>query len=123
VEFPPSVLRMPLRNLPFAGGIYLRVFPYQLVRWGMGRLARHGRPALVYIHPPEFDPHKPRLKLPLGSRVLHYSRLDAFAKKVPRLLREFRFVPIGELLCSLDEGRLERWSPEGDQPPKVAAHA
>jgi len=123
VEFPPSVLRMPLRNLPFAGGIYLRVFPYWLVRWCMRRLARQERPALVYIHPPEFDPGKPRLALPLGSRLLHYSRLDAFAKKVPRLLREFRFVPLGELLDNLDEERLERWSPEGGQPPKVAAHA
>jgi len=107
---------MPLRNLPFAGGIYLRVFPYWVVRWGMRRLAREGRPALVYIHPPEFDPGKPRLDLPLGSR-------DAFAKKVPRLLREFRFVPLGELLADLDVERLERWSPEGGRRAAVGDHA
>lgn len=119
VEFPPSVLRVPMRNLPFAGGIYLRVFPYWLVRWGMGRLARAGRPALVYIHPPEFDPGKPRLKLPLASRLLHYSRLDAFAVKVPRLLADFRFVPLGELLAELGEDGLAVWSPEEGGEPRA----
>jgi len=124
VEFPPSVVRLPLvRNLPFAGGIYLRVLPYWVVRWGMRRLAREGRPALVYIHPPEFDPGKPRLKLPLGSRLLHYSRLDAFAVKVPRLLRESRFVPLGELLSALGEERLEVWSPETGGKPKAERDA
>jgi len=98
VEFPPSVLRFPVRNLPFAGGIYLRLLPYRFVRWALRRFRRGGaRPALVYIHPPEFDPGKPRLALPFARRVLHYARLDAFRVKVPRLLADFAFAPLGEL--------------------------
>jgi polysaccharide deacetylase family protein (PEP-CTERM system associated) len=111
VEFPPSVLRFPLRNVPFAGGIYLRLLPYWAVRWGMRRFERRGWPAVVYIHPPEFDPEKPRLRLPLGSRVLHYARLDALRVKVPRLLGDFRFVPLGELMDTIGSGEaLPAWS-------------
>ena len=98
LEFPPSVLRLPVRNLPFAGGIYLRLLPYWFVRWAMRRFGRAGRPVIVYIHPPEFDPGKPRLALPFARRVLHYARLDALRVKVPRLLAEFSFVPLGELV-------------------------
>jgi len=111
VEFPPSVLRFPLRNLPFAGGIYLRLLPYWFVRWGMRRFRRRGSPALVYIHPPEFDRQKPRLPMPFGKRVLHYARLDALRVKVPRLLDDFSFAPLGELMDRYaGEGSLPTWS-------------
>ena len=38
------------------------------------------------------------MALPFARRVLHYARLDALRKKVPRLLAEFDFAPLGELL-------------------------
>jgi polysaccharide deacetylase family protein (PEP-CTERM system associated) len=111
LEFPPSVLRFPLRNIPFAGGIYLRLWPYWFVRWAMRRFRRHGWPALVYIHPPEFDPEKPRVPLPFARRVLHYARLDALRKKVPRLLSDFAFAPLGELIPRYaGNGSLAVWS-------------
>ncbi|MFP4056854.1 MAG: polysaccharide deacetylase family protein [Candidatus Brocadiia bacterium] len=110
-EFPPSVLRFPVRNVPFAGGIYLRLLPYWAVRWAMRRFRRAGRPALVYIHPPEFDPGKPRLPLPFARRVLHYARLESLGEKVPRLLSDFAFVPLGELLERLGgPSALPSWS-------------
>jgi polysaccharide deacetylase family protein (PEP-CTERM system associated) len=110
LEFPPSVLRFPFRNIPFAGGIYLRLLPRHFVHWAFRRFSRSGRPALAYIHPPEFDPDKPRLPMPFAKRVLHYARLDALPKKVPRLLEQFRFAPVGEILDRLDgEGRLVTW--------------
>ncbi len=110
VEFPPSVLRFPLRNLPFAGGIYLRLLPYWFVRWAMQRFRRSGRPALVYIHPPEFDPGKPRVRLSFARRVLHYARLDALRVKVPRLLRDFAFASLGDLYDLYSGRPLPEWS-------------
>jgi len=110
LEFPPSVLRFPLRNLPFAGGIYLRLLPYYFVRWAMRRYTRNGQPVLVYIHPPEFDPDKPRLPMTFGNRVLHYARLDAFRRKVPNLLKDFSFAPVSEILDHLvEKDRLQHW--------------
>jgi polysaccharide deacetylase family protein (PEP-CTERM system associated) len=111
LEFPPSVLRFPLRNIPFAGGIYLRLLPRQFVHWAYRRFVRSGRPVLAYIHPPEFDPDKPRLPMPVAARVLHYARLDALRREVPRLLERFSFAPIGEILDELDaRGRLPEWT-------------
>ena len=111
MEFPPSVLRFPFRNIPFAGGIYLRLLPRQFVHWAFRRFSQSGRPVLAYIHPPEFDPDKPRLPMPIAGRVLHYARLDALRKEVPRLLERFRFAPLGEILDRLDEGgRLPEWT-------------
>jgi hypothetical protein len=119
IEFPPSVLRFPVRNIPFAGGIYLRLLPYWFVRGAMKRFRRAGWPALVYIHPPEFDPEKPRLPMPFAGRVLHYARLDALRVKVPRLLSDFEFVPLGELVDSYAQGEsLPTWSLAEPGPPR-----
>jgi polysaccharide deacetylase family protein (PEP-CTERM system associated) len=113
LEFPPSVLSFPVRNLPFAGGIYLRLLPYFFVRHAMRHFTRRGRPALVYIHPPEFDPGKPRLPMTFSQRVLHYAHLDAFRRKVPILLKDFAFRPVGEILDSLvEKDRLRQWKLE-----------
>jgi polysaccharide deacetylase family protein (PEP-CTERM system associated) len=113
-EIPPSVLKFPLRNIPFAGGIYLRLLPYSFIKMGMKRYACKGRKAVVYIHPPEFDPEKPRLAMPLAKQVLHYARLDALSKKLPRLLDDFRFGTISELLGnSLQCGVLPEWALQG----------
>ena len=111
LEFPPSVLRFPLWRVPFAGGFWLRVLPYWFVRWAMKRFRRGGWPGLVYIHPPEFDPDKPRVPMSLFGRVLHYSRLKALAVKIPRLLGDFDFAPLGELLdrCAAERD-LATWS-------------
>lgn len=98
IEIPPSVINFPLRNIPFAGGIYLRLLPYILVRWGIRHLQSKGRSAVIYIHPPEFDPDKPRVAMRFTSRVLHYAFLDRLNKKLPRLLKEFSFVPLGEMV-------------------------
>jgi len=111
LEYPPSVLRMPIRNLPFAGGIYLRLLPYYFVRRAMLHYTRNGRPALVYIHPPEFDPDKPRLPMAFSNRVLHYAGLNAFRRKVPSLLNDFDFAPIGEILGRLaKDGLFRNWT-------------
>ncbi|MCB1734509.1 MAG: DUF3473 domain-containing protein [Gammaproteobacteria bacterium] len=111
IEYPPTVLRFPLRNLPIAGGIYLRLLPYPLVRAALRHCQRRGRAAMVYIHPPEFDPAKPRIPMPFAERLLHYTRLDAMRVKVPQLLRDFRFAPIGELLDKhIPRDTLPEWS-------------
>ena len=121
LEFPPSVLGFPLWKVPFAGGFWLRVLPYWFVHWGMKRFRRSGWPGLVYIHPPEFDPDKPRLPMPLFGRVLHYSRLKALAVKIPRLLDSFEFVPLGELLDRCAAARpLPTWSLPSEPPPEAA---
>ncbi|MFO0974369.1 MAG: DUF3473 domain-containing protein [Phycisphaerae bacterium] len=55
VEFPPSVVQFAGRRWPIAGGGYFRLLPGWLARAGLRRATRGGRPAMVYLHPYEFD--------------------------------------------------------------------
>ncbi|MGV3464185.1 MAG: polysaccharide deacetylase family protein, partial [Heyndrickxia sp.] len=51
IEFPPTVMQIG-NNLtfPFAGGFYLRFFPFQMVR-RLLKLVNKDRPGLIYVHP------------------------------------------------------------------------
>jgi polysaccharide deacetylase family protein (PEP-CTERM system associated) len=99
VEFPMSTVRLGQRNLPLGGGAYLRLLPYRYFHWGMTRVNHEGRPAVVYLHPWEIDPGQPRLRV-RGKRGYssHYLRLRAMEGKLRRLLQNFRFAPICEVL-------------------------
>jgi polysaccharide deacetylase family protein (PEP-CTERM system associated) len=99
VEVPPSTVRIPGKNIPIAGGGYFRLFPYCLTKKGMQSLNRSGYPALVYLHPWELDPDSPRLqKLDLLTGFRQYVNLRNTAKRLEKLLADFRFLPIKSYL-------------------------
>ena len=91
MEVPLSVYTVPFlgKNIPVAGGFYLRFFPYFFIRHALKRINEKGRVAVCYIHPWELDPDKPRIE---GLRWYHYYRLASTEKKFCRLLRDFVFV-------------------------------
>ncbi|MFN8600893.1 MAG: XrtA system polysaccharide deacetylase [Candidatus Binatia bacterium] len=99
VEFPMTTARVGKRNLPLGGGAYLRVLPYPYMRWGMRRVNKEGQSAVVYLHPWEIDPEHPRLHS-RGKRGVssHYINLRAMEDKLRRLLSDFRFAPVSEVL-------------------------
>jgi polysaccharide deacetylase family protein (PEP-CTERM system associated) len=97
-EVPPATFRFLGRRLPVGGGFYMRAFPAALLIWGIDRLHREGLPAVLYIHPPEFDRQKPRLKMPLRERILHYHGLGTVEPKLEAIFRRSTFAPIKELL-------------------------
>jgi len=98
VEFPISTLRMPGYTLPIAGGGYFRLFPYWFSRWGLGRINREGQPFIFYLHPWEIDPDQPKFDVKWLSRFRHYNNLDVCQARLERLLRDFRFATVGEVL-------------------------
>ncbi len=93
VEIPSSTLAVGGRRIPYAGGGYLRLFPYWLIRSALRRDNRVGRPANIYLHPREIDPGQPRMALPIARRFKYYVGLRGAERKVRRLLRDFRFSP------------------------------
>lgn len=97
-EVPPSTVSVLGRRVPIGGGFYMRAFPARFLSWGIAALNRTGLPAVVYIHPPEFDREKPRLALPLRERILHYHGLGTVEPKLEHLLERFSFAPVRELL-------------------------
>jgi polysaccharide deacetylase family protein (PEP-CTERM system associated) len=100
MEFPITTTQAFGRNLPLGGGGYLRVFPYRYMWWGMRRVNRTERqPSVVYVHPWEIDPEQPRLKT-AGRRGFstHYVGLGGTERKLRRMLGDFRFAPLRDVL-------------------------
>lgn len=101
LEIPPSTVRLFNRNWPVAGGGYLRIFPYWFTRWAIRRIHRRDhQPAMVYVHPWEFDSEQPRLRAGTRTRFRQYTNLRATEPRVRRLLRDFAFAPISEVFVS-----------------------
>jgi polysaccharide deacetylase family protein (PEP-CTERM system associated) len=101
-EVPVSTLRVGGRNLPVAGGGYFRLSPSWLNKLAIRAINWEGEPAVVYLHPWEFDPEQPRIPgaSPL-SRFRHYVNLASTEDKLRSLLSsELKFAPIREVFAS-----------------------
>jgi polysaccharide deacetylase family protein (PEP-CTERM system associated) len=93
VEFPMATFRFQKdgRNLPVAGGGYLRIFPYWYTKAGIRRAWGEGLPVVSYIHPWELDPGQPRLNGSLKSRLRHYTNLDWTERRLRKMLSLDKF--------------------------------
>jgi peptidoglycan-N-acetylglucosamine deacetylase len=99
-EFPPLVMRSPLGNLPVGGGWGLRIFPYESIRRTIDRLNRLGHPVLIFCHPSDFDAFPPRISLPWIKRFVCYGKIRTTEERMVRLLSDFEFSPIREVLVA-----------------------
>jgi polysaccharide deacetylase family protein (PEP-CTERM system associated) len=98
IEVPPSVVSIGRFRLPFSGGLYLRTLPYWFIRSCIKRLNSRGLPAVIYLHPWELDTELPRLRLGWKGRYALYHNLHTTQTKVERLLAEFAFASVYEVL-------------------------
>ena len=106
VEFPMPTLSFGERRSPFGGGAYLRLLPYWFTRWAFRFLNEtEGKAGCVYLHPWELDPEQPRMKGSLTAKLRHYIGLRGFERKLARLMGDFEFAPLGQLVSEL---RLEQ---------------
>jgi polysaccharide deacetylase family protein (PEP-CTERM system associated) len=113
VEFPMTTARVSNRNWPLGGGGYLRLLPYQYMRWGMRRVNREAQPALVYVHPWEVDPEQPRL--PTHGRrgfSTHYINLRRTEMKLRRLMQDFAFAPVRHVLSLKRDSESTMYEPD-----------
>lgn len=99
-EFPLSTCPIGQYRLPIAGGGYFRLFPYGLSRWGLGKINEAGQPFIFYLHPWEIDTEQPRLKVKAFSRFRHYNNLDKCMGRLERLLGDFRFGSVSDVLAA-----------------------
>lgn len=106
VEFPMSVAKYGPLSVPVSGGGYFRILPYWLVKGGLERInVREGRPFVFYLHPWEIDPGQPRIEnAGLKSRLRHYTNLGRCEDRLRRLLGEFSFASMEEVLEGLPVG-------------------
>jgi polysaccharide deacetylase family protein (PEP-CTERM system associated) len=99
VEFPMSAARFFGIPIPVCGGGYFRLLPYALTWSGLHQInARGGRPFVFYLHPWEVDPEQPRIRVGALSRFRHYTNLHRCAARLTRVLDDFAFAPLREVL-------------------------
>lgn len=101
IEFPLSTCHLGSLRLPIAGGGYFRLFPYPVTKWGLGQINREGNPFIFYLHPWEIDPGQPRIKVSLKSRFRHYNNLHKCYSRLERLLSDFAFTTVSDVLDSV----------------------
>lgn len=100
IEFPVATFPLLGRNLPMGGGGYFRLLPGALTRSALRALERRGRSGLFYLHPWEFDPEQPRCPASATQRFRHYLNLERTLPRLERMLAQFRFTTIREVLAS-----------------------
>jgi polysaccharide deacetylase family protein (PEP-CTERM system associated) len=107
-ELPGSTVRRAGVNLPIGGGGYFRLLPYAWTRSGIERVNRFERqPAIFYIHPWELDPEQPRIAgAGLLSQWRHYRNLDKTEQRLRRLLDDFEFGTVSEVLTHVEGVRV-----------------
>jgi polysaccharide deacetylase family protein (PEP-CTERM system associated) len=99
VEFPMSAASFGGVQVPVSGGGYFRLLPYAVTRAGLRQInERRGQPFTFYLHPWEVDPGQPRVKVGLLSRFRHYNNLHKCEARLRRLLGEFRFSTMRDVL-------------------------
>lgn len=101
LEMPISTVRGLGVSVPFSGGVYLRMLPYAAVKAAIRRLNARGLPAIVYFHPREMDTALPRLAMPRQTAFMYYYNVHTLRDKLARLVREFSFGPMSEVIAQL----------------------
>ena len=112
IEFPPSTVRLGGTNLPISGGGYFRLYPYPLFRMGWQRINRNeAESAIFFLHPWEVDPDQPIIP---GTRLniwRHRVNLRQTEGKLERLLKDFTFAPVRQVLANRNFGlQAQEWA-------------
>ncbi len=95
-----SCLHVLGKGLPWAGGGYFRLLPYPIFRAGVRKILNAKQPYVFYIHPWEIDAGQPRVA-GLGRKYAfrHYLNIGKCDRRWERLLGDFAWMTVGELLC------------------------
>ncbi|MDF2558042.1 MAG: pgdA 6 [Bacillales bacterium] len=98
IEFPPTVIRLSKKCIiPFAGGFYLRFFPYKVIKYLLNKVNLK-RTGMVYIHPWELNADIPKRNSSLVIKFIQYYNLSSTEGKLRKLLTDFNFAPIGQVI-------------------------
>lgn len=100
VEFPMCAAKFFGVQVPVSGGGYFRILPYWLTRAGLRQINARGRPFTFYLHPWEVDPAQPRVRVGRLSKFRHYTNLERCEARLARVLDDFRFAPMRDVLRS-----------------------
>ena len=101
LELPVTTAKFAGRTLAAGGGGFFRLLPYAFSRWAVEQVNAAGEPAIIYFNPWEIDPTQPRVaNAPLRSKVRHYTNLGAMAGKLKRLIGDFEWGRVDQIVAA-----------------------
>lgn len=108
-EIPITLHSLPGLHVPIAGGVYFRVLPFWLTRWGIGRRVRNRQAVGTYLHPYDIDIHQEKFMHPdLGGNkylnMLMFIGRKRVLGRLDDLHKSFSFKPYGEYVSLLQAG-------------------
>ena len=103
MEIPVCCWKLAGLRVPTGGGGYLRMWPYSVTRAAVRGMNAAGHPAVLYIHPYELAPKEIDelgVEIPWRTRLHQGLGRQGVARKIVRLLNEFRFATIEALFST-----------------------
>lgn len=98
IQLPMSVMDFGKVKVPFSGGGYLRFWHEKVLRYGFDKLEKEGIPGVVYLHPRDFAPDCPRVKMSPLRKFKCYVNLHTTQRKLEMLLENYEFGTCEEVL-------------------------
>jgi len=96
-EVPPLVADRFGQAMPLGWGWGLRMSSPSSVLRRIEEVNRAGSPAVLAVHPWEFDLDPPKVRLPVSIHFAHYFRLHGFRQRLRSILKSATFGPISSL--------------------------
>jgi polysaccharide deacetylase family protein (PEP-CTERM system associated) len=94
-EIPMSIAPVGLgpirKRMCYSGGGYLRLLPLSMIEQGVRAEVAAGRPTVVYLHPRDFAPDVPRVKMPPHRAFKCYVGMRTTEGKLRALLSRYRW--------------------------------
>lgn len=90
-EMPMSIQGFGPVKIPFSGGGYLRLLPTVIIKKYFDLFEENKTPVVVYLHPRDFAPEQPRVKMPIDRKFKSYVGLNTTEFKLRELLTHYEF--------------------------------
>jgi polysaccharide deacetylase family protein (PEP-CTERM system associated) len=98
-EITIPVLKLMNRKVPWGGGGYFRILPYSIYKKGIKKILNDSSNFLFYLHPWELDPEQPKVRrIKWHYKLRHYTGLKSTENRLRKLLSDFDFVPLREII-------------------------
>ena len=91
-EFPLMVTKLLGKQIPAAGGFYLRTLPLYMIKNAIKNYEKEHMPACFYVHSWELTPQlMPRIPLSKKNNFITYHNIEKTLPKLDQLLSSFNF--------------------------------
>ena len=100
-EIPPSTINLGGFRKAIGSGGYLRAFSYPILKSLLSRIEALDEPIVVSMRTWEIDAAQPRMRGTALSEFRHYFNLDKTAGRLDRLLTDFQFGPVCEVVLAI----------------------